>query len=190
MDTTTIFIAIISGSFPTIGLIVNTIVNARSRKKDIQTSTRLDIYKSNMSKRSDAYQSLISTSRDLGSRYTSCLYVFRTINHSEDFNHDGTHYKSLDDFYVRHFIQPYKKYINIEQNNIIYSSKEVYKILVPFNESIRTLNRALATIATSKFQIKEESEEILKKYKSDFDTNQTNLLNKIFEETEELLSGK
>jgi hypothetical protein len=187
MESTLIVIALISGGFPTIGLIVTTIVNAKNRVKDIQTTTKLELYKENMIKRQNAYQSIVSTARDLGTRFTTCIYVFSRSIKNESLHHDGLDYEDKNDFFYRYFLCFFNDYKNIEKNNIIYSSNKANILLKELTQSIFNLGSALANIGNGGFIIRADSRKTLEGYRESFDNAFDKYLSNVFDENESLI---
>lgn len=187
MDYTLITVALISGAFPTIGLIITTLYGARGRVKDIQTSTKMEIYKDNMIKRQNAYQSLISTAREMGDRYKTCIFIFERKNLAKPFNHDGLDYQDKDEFFTRYFLPFYNQYINIEKNNIMYSSKSTYPLVVNLSAAVKDLRTILSNIANNQYTIKDEHKKNVEDYRSKFIDAYDTFVNKVFDENEQLI---
>lgn len=184
MDWNTIIIASITGAFPTIGLIANQVLSSRNKLKDSKVIAKLEIYKENMKSRFNLYQSIISTSRDLGVKFSTCIYVFEAHkDKNSKIIHDAVEYVSMDRFYKIFFLDYYNKYISIEKNNITYTSKDSYPLIKDLTEKIHDLRRFLSTIALNRFDVTKEAKIKSVEFRNEFETTLSKLLDSIMNES-------
>lgn len=152
MDWTTISIALLSGSLPTIGLIVSQYMVNKNKLSEQELSLKYTLRIDEIKLNRNAYQLFISSAKDVLSGLEDCNFKYKDLNNDSIYiKLDGMTYQNVTEFFTKTIVEKITTYDSLVRDNLLSTSIGSRVPLHDITESIDKIRQETYNWANMKF---------------------------------------